>query len=422
MEPLRFVVIGLGGYGLIHIDAVKWLATQGLGTLAGVVALPVDRQARAELAESLQQEGVQLYESVEEFYSAGAGTADVLTVPIGIHLHVPVSVRAMQAGLHVYCEKPVAATVQEVDRLIMAERATGRRIAIGFQHLYSNAIQQLKARICDGRLGPVRSIALMCGWPRSRQYYTRNEWTGRLKLGEEWILDSPANNAHSHYLLNVLYLASSDKGRSAVPLEVRAELYRANDIEGPDTVQIRMKTPGAEAFVMVSHANGRENPPYMELECENGRAYWQTDNGKTLVRYRDGKTEEFDNLIHPKWRYDAFADLVEAVAKGRSPLCTPTVARAQTLAVNAMHESCPEIRTIAPEYVSEVEDWEMFPPNTKGVFRRVRGLDEVMRVAMEERAFFSELGVAWAGGVRSLPVAAATYTRFPSSSGGIVGG
>ena len=416
MEPLRFVVIGLGGYGLAHIEAVKWLAEQGLGRLVGVVALDVDRRQRPALVESLLEQHVTLYESVEHFTSAGLSTADVLTVPVGINMHVPMSIAAMRAGLHVYCEKPVAATVQEVDQLIAAKKETGRRIAIGFQHIYSNSIQKLKSRICDGRLGKVQRLALMCGWPRSQQYYTRNEWTGKLRFEGDWILDSPANNANAHYVLNALYLCSRDPKASANPHELRAELYRANNIEGPDTVQMQFDTTdGSRVFIILTHANGRENGPYMQLDCEHGKAYWQTDNGKTIVRYNDGGTEEFDNITHDKWRYEGFRDFVHAVRQGRDPLCTPELARSQSLTINAMHESCPEISSISEEHISEAEDWEMFPPNTKGRFRRVQGMDEYMRVALEERCFFSELEIPWAKSSSSMLFTVRDYTHFPST-------
>jgi predicted dehydrogenase len=165
----------------------------------------------------------------------------------------------MRAGLHVYCEKPVAATVQEVDKLIEAKKETGRSVAVGFQHIYSNSIQKLKSRICGGELGKVRFLTLVCGWPRSETYYRRNEWAGKLRVGEEWILDSPANNAHAHYLMNALYLCSSAAGKAENPTEIRAELYRANRIEGPDTVLLRFATTGgSSAFVIFTHANGRE--------------------------------------------------------------------------------------------------------------------------------------------------------------------
>jgi len=415
LEPLRFAVIGLGGYGLVHIKAVDWIAGQGLAKLVGVVALESDRKQRPDLAGELLARGCTLYDSVGQFLSGAARTADVLTVPIGIGMHVPVSVAAMRAGLHVYCEKPVAATVQEVDSLITAKKETGRSVAVGFQHIYSNSIQLLKSRICSGELGKVRMLSLMCGWPRSETYYGRNEWAGKLRVGEEWILDSPANNAHAHYLMNALYLCSTEAGKADGPYEIRAELCRGNRIEGPDTVLLRFTTTGgSSAFVILTHANGRENGPFMRLECERGTAYWQTDNGKTFIRYAGGKTEEFDNLVQDNWRYEGFRDLVLAVREGRDPLCTPELARAQTLTVNAMHESSPEVGVIPESSISVVEDWEMFPPGTKGMFHRVSGMDEYMNVACEERSFFSELGIPWARGFSSRSFSVGTYTRFPS--------
>ena len=397
MDRLRFVVIGLGGYGLVHINAVRWLEGLGLGTLAGVVALDVDRKLRADLVRELTAAGCVLYESVEQFMADAPLRADVLTVPIGIHMHVPVSVAALRAGLHVYCEKPAAAKVEEVDALIAAEEQAGRRVAIGFQHMYSNAIRQLKARICDGRLGSVRSLSLMCGWPRSETYYRRNEWAGKLRVGKTWILDSPANNALAHYLMNALFLCSPEPGAADTPAAMEAELFRANAIEGPDTTVLRFTTrSGANAFVFLTHANGRENGPVMRLTCERGNAYWLTDNGRTIIRYAGGRTEEFDNLVHESWRYEGFRDFVFAVREGRETLCPPRLARAQTLAVNMMHESCPDITRIPDSEIAVAEDWEMFPPGTKGIFHRVKGLDEYMSVAVDEHALLAELSIPWA--------------------------
>jgi predicted dehydrogenase len=416
MKPLRFAVVGLGGYGLVHINAVRWLATQDLASLVGVVALPVDRALRPDVVRDLLDAKCRLYENVDQFLAEGAATADVLTVPVGIHMHVPVSVAAMRAGLHVYCEKPAAATVQEVDSLIASKKETGRHVAIGYQHIYSNAVRQLKSRICDGRLGRVRSLSLMCGWPRSETYYGRNEWTGKLRVGKEWILDSPANNAHAHYLMNALFLCSVEEGTADVPAEVRAELYRANSIEGPDTVLLDLAmTGGSRAFVAFTHANGKENGPCMRLECERGIAYWQTDSGNSIIRYSDGRTEEFDNLVDDNWRYEGLREFVLAVREGREPLCTPELARAQTLTVDAMHECCPEVAVIPDRFVTLTEDWEMFPPGTKGMFHRVRGLDEYMYVAFRERCFFTDLGVPWARPSRLRAFRPEHYTRYPST-------
>jgi len=415
MEPLRFTVIGLGGYGLIHIEAVRWLASLGLGRLAGVVALEADRQARPEVARALQQDGVILYDSVKQFLKDGIEATDVLTVPIGIHAHVPVSSAALKAGLDVYCEKPVAATIQEVDALLETEKDTGNTVAIGFQHIFSNSMRQIKKRIVDGRLGPVRHLELFCGWPRSLAYYSRNEWTGRLKLGKDWILDSPANNANAHYVMNALYLSSPLAGIAAVPARIHAELYRGNDIEGPDTVQMRIGcTEGAEIHIILTHANWYVNGPRMTMHCEHGTAYWQTDLGKTLIRYTSGRTEEFNNLVHEQWRFEGFRDLVEAIREGRPSLCPTRLARAHTLAINAMHESCTQVVAVPPEYLSDEEDWEMFPKTTRAQFRRINDLDEYLAVALAEDVMLSELGIPWARPGASSVFAIDDYHSFPS--------
>ncbi|MCK5572905.1 MAG: hypothetical protein KAJ12_09100, partial [Bacteroidetes bacterium] len=94
--------------------------------------------------------------------------------------------------------------------------------------------------------------------------------------------------------------------------------------------------------------------------------------------------------------------------------CTPDVALPQTVAINAMHESCPKVTQISQEYISESEDWEMFPPDTRGLFRRIQDLDEYVRVAIAEGEMFSALGVPWAKPVESILFSVGDYRFFPA--------
>ena len=403
MKPIKFVVIGIGGYSLVHIQAVEWLEELGLAKLVGVVALEEERKTKLDNVNSLEDKGIQLYKSIDHFFETGVNTADALTVPIGIHMHVPVSIQAMQAGLDVYCEKPIAATVQEVDKLIEAKNKTGRKITIGYQHIYSNSMQSLKKRICSGKLGKVNSASLLCGWPRSLQYFQRNNWAGKLKVGKDWILDSPANNAQSHYLLNTLFLSSPDPKHSANPVEVQAELYRANQIESTDLVQMKIKTDtGTDCHIILAHSNWKELGPRIKLECEKGTITWQNDIGESKIKYTNGETEEFRNDTHKNWRLDGFKDFVEAIQKNRDPICIPELARPQTVAINAMHENCPEIIQVPEEFITEKEDYEMFPPDSKGNFRRINDLDKYLVEAFENNVFLSKLRIPWAKKVKPI--------------------
>lgn len=417
MSLLRFVVIGLSGYALDHIKAVTWLEEQGLAKLAGVVALKNNRKDQPELIEKLKSAGVRLYSNIDEFLTQYANEADILTVPIGIHQHVPISITAMEAGLHVYCEKPIAATIQEVDQLINTERKTNRKVVIGFQHIYSNSIRLLKARICDGRLGKVQSISVVHCWSRSEQYYSRNEWAGRLRLNQKWVLDSPANNAMAHYLFNMLFLSSQELNKVANPIKVKAELYRANRIESADITQLEFIThDGADGFVTFMHSCEQEIGPFMQIVCEKGIVDWETDEGKTTISHNNGSNESFDNSTDSHWRYFGFKDLVQSIQKDTLPACTPSLARSHTLTINAMHESCPEIVTIPDEFIGKTEKQESYPPNNTTKFRHVKDLDESVHLAFEKDQFFSELNVDWAKRVNSKSFKINDYEFFPQAT------
>jgi hypothetical protein len=215
--------------------------------------------------------------------------------------------------------------------------------------------------------------------------------------------------------MNALYLSSPHSGKAATPARIHAELYRGNDIEGPDTVQMRITcAEGAEVHIILTHANWYVNGPRMTLQCEHGTAYWQTDLGKTVVRYSNGRAEGFNNLVHDQWRYEGFRDLVEAIRQRRPSHCSPELARAQTLAINAMHESCPEVTAVPAEYLSDVEDWEMSPQNARAQFRRINDLDEYLTVALAEDVLLSELGIPWAKPGKSTAFAIGDYRSFPS--------
>jgi len=416
MNPLRFVVIGIGGFALAHLDAIAWLQRQGLADLVGVVALKEDQDKYPDLMQSLRSRNVAVYTDIDEFFTKFNNNADVLTVPIGIHMHVPVSIRALKAGMHVYCEKPLAATVQEVDDLLSVQKKHDGKLAVGFQYIYSHSIQQLKARICDGRLGAVKDIAMMCGWPRSKQYYSRNDWAGRMRKNNHWILDSPANNAHAHYLLNILYLCSLNPTEAAMPRQVRAELYRANRIEGPDTVQLEFETnDNSKGYAIVSHCNSRELGPIMRLSCQNGAVEWHGQDGNTVIKYQNGTTEEFNNLAGENWRFEGFRNLVESVRADKNPTCTAEMARCHTVTVNAIHESCPEIKQIPEGDIVVLEDFEMFPPDTKGEFRRITKMDDYLQQAFDEKKFLSQLHIPWAKDTRSRPFEIRNYNSFPQS-------
>jgi predicted dehydrogenase len=78
--------------------------------------------------------------------------------PLPNHLHVPWSIKAMEAGKHVLCEKPISLTVEEAKKLLEARGRTGMKIAEAFMVRTHPQWRKVFELIAAGRIGTVRSI------------------------------------------------------------------------------------------------------------------------------------------------------------------------------------------------------------------------------------------------------------------------
>jgi predicted dehydrogenase len=78
--------------------------------------------------------------------------------PLPNHLHVPLTIQAMEAGKHVLCEKPIALSAQEAQALVEARERTGRHVAEAFMVRFHPQWQRAREIALSGRIGEVRSI------------------------------------------------------------------------------------------------------------------------------------------------------------------------------------------------------------------------------------------------------------------------
>lgn len=71
-------------------------------------------------------------------------------------LHADPSIRALESDVHVLCEKPLAASVDDAERMATAARQSDATAGVGFNYRYVPAIQYAKRLIEDGELGEIR--------------------------------------------------------------------------------------------------------------------------------------------------------------------------------------------------------------------------------------------------------------------------
>jgi predicted dehydrogenase len=80
---------------------------------------------------------------------------DAVDVCLYNNLHAPVTIAGLEAGKHVYCEKPMAGTYRDAENMLDASRRTGKRLHIQLAHLYTDDVLAAKELIDLGELGNV---------------------------------------------------------------------------------------------------------------------------------------------------------------------------------------------------------------------------------------------------------------------------
>src|SRR2546421_227073 len=216
---IKVALAGIAGYGDSYLEVLLPKAKDAGAQLVGVVD-PLPHRCRR-LGE-LRARGIPLYSNVQSLFAAG--DVDLMMIATPIHFHSPQTCFALQRGASVLCEKPLAGNLADAMRMLHAQKHASGFVAIGFQWSFSQAVAALKRDIIGGVLGRPIQLKSIVFFPRPRGYFCRNDWAGRIRMPSgEGVLDSPVNNATSHYLHNMLYLLGASRQTSATPASVQAE-------------------------------------------------------------------------------------------------------------------------------------------------------------------------------------------------------
>lgn len=169
-SPLRFAIIGCGRIAQRHAEHINNKAQ--LTAVCDTVPEKADALAK--------QYNAKAYYSVTDLLKDSNGF-DVLSVCSPNGLHAEHSIMALNAGVHVLCEKPMALTVADCGRMIQAAEKNNRRLFAIKQNRYNPPVAAVKQLIDDGKLGKINSIQLSCFWNRNEAYYA-NSWKGTKDL------------------------------------------------------------------------------------------------------------------------------------------------------------------------------------------------------------------------------------------------
>jgi predicted dehydrogenase len=150
-DRLRVAVIGVNGRGQAHMSAFSKLPNVAVTHLVDVDSLVLAKRAaeftaKGNPAPKTERDYRRLLDSK---------AVDIVTVATPDHWHAKLAIDGMDAGRHVYCEKPIGIAPAEGEALIAVQRRTGRQLQVGNQQRSSMETRQLAALINAGELGEV---------------------------------------------------------------------------------------------------------------------------------------------------------------------------------------------------------------------------------------------------------------------------
>jgi predicted dehydrogenase len=174
--PLCIAVVGCGWAGARHVRAfaacgaeVRW-------------AVDVDADRAGLLKESLGEAGRVVRTGADYGEALGDDVVDAVVICLPHALHAPLAVESAEAGKHVLCEKPMACSLAEADRMIAAADSAGVILMIAENVRFSPLLHRVRDMLHEGAIGRPALIQV-----------TRQACLARSFLNERrWFLDARA--------------------------------------------------------------------------------------------------------------------------------------------------------------------------------------------------------------------------------------
>ncbi|PEA52475.1 dehydrogenase [Bacillus pseudomycoides] len=105
--------------------------------------------------------GAKAYTKYEELLASG--TVDAVSVCTPNYLHAPISIAALNSGVHVLCEKPMATSKEEAKAMIEAAKTNGKKLMIGHNQRFVASHQKARELIQNGEIGKIYSFRTAFG-------------------------------------------------------------------------------------------------------------------------------------------------------------------------------------------------------------------------------------------------------------------
>ena len=163
-ERLGWAVVGLGTFAIGQV--IPGFANAKHSRISAFVSGNADK-ART-LGSRFGVEGLYNYENFDEIARDPAIDCVYIVLPVG--LHAEYTIRALEAGKHVLCEKPMASSSKEAEAMIAAGKMAQRKLGVAYRVHFEPNNRHALDQIQNGALGTIRHISADHGFSANPDY------------------------------------------------------------------------------------------------------------------------------------------------------------------------------------------------------------------------------------------------------------
>ena len=272
-KNLRVGIIGCGRISVRHFSSAETLPE------ATIVACADIKKDRA--IETGKKYNIPFYTDYKEMIEKE--NLDVVHVCLPHYLHAPVSIYALNKGVNVLTEKPMAIDYKSAEETVLAGEKAGKLFGVIFQCRYNDASVFVKERLSNGKLGKIISARSTLTWTRPDDYYSSSDWKGTWdKEGGGVVIDQAI---HSIDLVN--WMVDSEVVDVSVSMANRA--HKSVKVEDSAEGLITYKNGVKYGFYCMNNY-GCDEPIEIRLYCEKGKVVFNYNDA--YITYNDGTSEE----------------------------------------------------------------------------------------------------------------------------------
>lgn len=146
---IKFGIVGVGTHA-------RWAVMDAIRHQANGCELIAACDKMGENLKGLPEEGIETFTDIDEMLDRA--NLDALYVATTASTHYELTMKALRAGLHVICEKPMADSVEKCVEMVEAARQNQRHLSVTFESRYHPEIQKIKEWIDAGYLGKIEAF------------------------------------------------------------------------------------------------------------------------------------------------------------------------------------------------------------------------------------------------------------------------